>query len=101
MALEQLRHDPTMGVEELARTAGSAPAQFRRAFRRRTGLLPESTCRRIVSKRTHLLESTDLPVRVVAAQCGFTSTSHFIQFFKRAQGSSPAQYRQSTFNAHL
>jgi AraC-like DNA-binding protein len=102
MALKQLRHNPAMDVEELAEAAGFSAAQFRRAFRRCTGLSPRDYLKvhRLKTAR-HLLASTDLPVRVVAARCGFASTSHFIQFFKRAAGPSPAQYRQNTFNAHL
>jgi len=101
-ALEQLHHNPGMDVEELAQAAGFSAAQFRRAFRRCTGLSPRDYLQghRLKIAR-YLLEGTDLPVRAVAARCGFASTSHFIQFFKRAQNTTPAHYRQTTFNAHL
>lgn len=40
-----------------------------------------------------LLNSTTLPVHVVAAGCGFTDVNYFIKIFKRIHGVSPKQYR--------
>ncbi|MGP8311509.1 helix-turn-helix transcriptional regulator [Enterocloster aldenensis] len=40
-----------------------------------------------------LLNSTTLPVHVVAAGCGYTDVNYFIKIFKRIHGISPKQYR--------
>lgn len=40
-----------------------------------------------------LLRHTDLPVAVIAEQCGFTSPFHFSRLFKESRGLSPREYR--------
>ena len=40
-----------------------------------------------------LLNSTTLPIHVVANGCGYTDVNYFIKIFKRIHGISPKQYR--------
>lgn len=40
-----------------------------------------------------LLNSTTLPIHVVAAGCGYADVNYFIKIFKRINGISPKQYR--------
>lgn len=96
-SLKQMRETPQTSVEELAHHAGFSSAQFRRRFHAATGTTPKEYLSRIrVEKARFLLETTDLPVRVVAAQCGFSSVPHFIQMFEQKTGWSPARYRSSS-----
>ena len=41
-----------------------------------------------------LLESTDLPVAEVAAQCGYANVGHFIRTFSKTAKATPLQYRK-------
>lgn len=41
----------------------------------------------------HLLEVTDLPVKVIARAVGYDSRSHFSRAFRRSHGADPSQYR--------
>ena len=41
----------------------------------------------------HMLESTVLSVDLIAEQCGYSSTSYFIQSFKKKYGITPQTYR--------
>lgn len=40
-----------------------------------------------------LLNSTTIPIQVVAASCGYSDLNYFIKLFKRENGISPKQYR--------
>ena len=40
-----------------------------------------------------MLLQTDLPVKVVAIECGFRNGKHFMTFFKKRKGVSPGAYR--------
>jgi len=44
-------------------------------------------------KAEHMLVETNNPVAQIAAQCGFCSTSYFINNFKKKNGVSPLKYR--------
>ena len=95
--LRRIEDDPSVGVAALAREAGFSPAQFRRSFGEHIGVAPRTYLinhRLEVARR--LLEQSDLPVGTIAAQCGFSSSSHFIHLFKRSVGLAPLQYRQSS-----
>ena len=48
-----------------------------------------------LSRAARLLETTDLPVKSVAARVGFSSRSHFSRAFKAAMHLEPAAYRAS------
>ncbi|NYD42515.1 GlxA family transcriptional regulator [Nocardioides panaciterrulae] len=95
-ALEHL--DRPLGVEELAEQAVMSRRTFTRQFRRRTGtsahqwLLQQRT---ILAQR--LLETTDLPVELVAGRSGFGSAVTLRTHFQRTLGTSPRDYR-ATFS---
>lgn len=58
------------------------PGQHRRRLKERIG----------AARR--LLLTTDTPIADIAAECGFSSQSHFNDSFKKQTGRSPAQYRK-------
>ncbi|WP_285686327.1 helix-turn-helix domain-containing protein [Actinoplanes sp. NBRC 103695] len=93
-AMERLGE--TVTLEELAGHARMSVRTFTRRFRSETGLSP---ARWLLQQRvTHarlLLESTDLPVDVVARRTGLGSASALRQHLHAAIGVSPTAYRRT------
>ncbi len=46
-----------------------------------------------ISHSLFLLNSTQMPIHIVAANCGYNDINYFIKLFKRLNGISPKQYR--------
>ncbi|MGS0688729.1 GlxA family transcriptional regulator [Nakamurella sp. GG22] len=91
-----LRHlaEP-LPVERLAQVAHMSRRTFIRAFHAFTGVTPAVWVRRQrLDEARQLLESTDLPIDQVAANCGFGSTVTMRQRFAAAFDTSPAEYRR-------
>ncbi len=55
---------------------------------------------RVGQIKTLLLNTTD-PLQVVAQKCGFEDYKHFLKFFKRNQGVTPTEFRNTYYNFHL
>jgi transcriptional regulator GlxA family with amidase domain len=95
-ALEHL--DEPLGVEQLAARAVMSRRTFTRQFRQRTGT---SAHQWLLQQRTllaqRLLETTDLPVEMVARRSGFGSAVTLRTHFQRTLGTSPRDYR-ATFS---
>lgn len=47
-----------------------------------------------LQRACQLLESSELAVKAIAAMVGYRDTSHFIRCFRRATGSTPADFRK-------
>jgi len=84
-----------LSVAALAERAAMSPRNFARAFRRELGATPASYVERLRVElaRSHL-ESSDLPIEVVATQCGFGTVETLRRAFQRRVGTSPGQYRE-------
>jgi AraC-like DNA-binding protein len=84
-----------LGVSEAARLARVSPAAFSRFFRRESGkpfsrYVNDVRCGEACVK----LRQSRKPIPIVAAECGFTSISHFNRQFRQRLGLTPRQYRQ-------
>lgn len=94
VGLMQRHVEETISIAEIARRTGKSPRQLERLFLR---YLDMSPARYYVSLRIdharELLLYSDRPILEVAIAAGFTSTSHFAQWFKRLQGVRPSQLR--------
>ena len=96
-AEEHLREEIT--VESLARVASMSPRNFARSFRKFAGETPAAWLRILrLRKAEELLETTDLPIAVIAEDTGFQSPVTFRQAFQTAKAVSPQSYRK-TFRA--
>lgn len=102
LAAWQERHakdlmDASLGISlaDLARECGLSVSQFRRAFRKTTGVAPHQwlLARRVERARILLVQS-DLPLAEIALACGFASQSHFNSTLKRLTGISPGRLRR-------
>lgn len=92
-ALEHL--DGDLNVDQLAAIAHMSRRSFIRAFRDSTGATPAAWVRsRRLDEARRLLETTDMPIDRVAAECGFGSGVTFRQNFASAFGSTPSSYRR-------
>jgi AraC family transcriptional activator FtrA len=93
-ALEHL--DEPLSVEDLARRALMSPRTFARRFRSATGTTPlQWLLRQRIALSQRLLETTELPVEIIATRCGFGSATALRVHFRRATGTTPLLYRRT------
>jgi transcriptional regulator GlxA family with amidase domain len=92
--------DEPLPVAELAARAVMSPRTFARRFRAATGTTPH---RWLLDQRLRraeeLLESTDLPVDLVAGRSGFGSGDTLRHHFTQRRGVAPATYRRTFHTA--
>ncbi|HLY64671.1 MAG TPA: helix-turn-helix domain-containing protein [Chloroflexota bacterium] len=83
-------------VEELARRQAMSPRTFVRRFAAVTGSTPHRwvLCQRLL-RAQQVLETTDLPVELVADHCGLGSAATLRQLFHRQLSTSPQAYRRT------
>lgn len=90
---ERIAH--AISLEELASIAGYSPSRFLLLFRNSTGYSPHQYIMRVrLEKARDLLTRTDLALKYVAQDCGFSDQSHLIRLFKRHTGMTPHQFRK-------
>jgi transcriptional regulator GlxA family with amidase domain len=82
-------------VPRLAEAAGMSPRGFARHYRAAMGLTPARALeRQRVEAARRLLAETALPVKRIAARCGFGSEETLRRSFLRHVAVAPASYRQ-------
>jgi AraC-like DNA-binding protein len=47
-----------------------------------------------LTNATELIRLTDLPIKTIAAQCGYPNQFYFSQAFKKCYGLSPQEWRK-------
>jgi transcriptional regulator GlxA family with amidase domain len=83
-------------VADLAARCAMSPRTFARRFVASTGTTPyQWVARERVRLAQRLLETTGLPVDVIARSCGLGSAANFRKQFGRALATSPRAYRQA------
>ncbi|MGH9137777.1 MAG: helix-turn-helix domain-containing protein, partial [Acidimicrobiales bacterium] len=93
-ALEHL--DQPLSVEVMARRTLLSPRTFARRFRHVTGTTPlQWLLRQRILHAQRLLEGTELPIELVASQCGFGTATALRVHFRRATGTTPTAYRRA------
>lgn len=85
-----------IGVQELANVAQMSRHHFSRVFKQHLGISPALWInqQRIQLACTLLLEGTH-SMQQITDLCGFSDVNYFGKVFKRIQGMSPGQYRDS------
>ena len=80
---------------ELAELAGVSESHFRRIFLDAVGLPAHRYIlgRRLAQARK-LLVMSDIPISVIADECGFYSQSHLTKCFQATHAIAPAAYRR-------
>lgn len=85
-----------LSVEDLAGRAAMSARTFARRFQAATGTTPHRWLQaQRVRLAQRLLETTDLPVEVVAAQSGLSTAGNLRKHFGRLVHTSPQAYRQA------
>ena len=83
-------------VAELLRHAEVSRTSLERSFRRHLDRTPLEEIRRArIAQARQLLLATDLPLKTVAARCGYAAPSRLIEAFLREVGCTPTQFRES------
>ncbi len=83
-------------VEVLAERAGMSSRNFSRLYSRQMGVTPAKAVEAIRTEAARdILETTNLGMKTVAAQCGFNDEERMRRAFTRMLGVSPSDYRQS------
>ena len=82
-------------VERLAEQAGMSPRTFARIYAAKMGVTPARMVERIrVEAVRRSLEETKLPIKQIAASCGFGQEERLRRAFARQVGTTPVEYRQ-------
>ncbi len=83
-------------LEDLAKIAHLNPNHLVRQFKNTYGVSPISYLIKIrMDYAKKLLVESNLPIKMVAAYCGYSDPSFFTSYFKKSFNMSPATYRQS------
>jgi AraC family transcriptional regulator, transcriptional activator FtrA len=83
-------------VEDLAARAAMSPRTFARRFLASTGTTPYRwLLRQRIQLAQRLLETTDLPIDLVAGASGFSTAANLRKHFSRAVRTSPQAYRRT------
>ena len=82
-------------LENLAAEAGISKFHFARVFREMTGATPHAYILQVrIEAARCLLTGTDLRVKQIAAQTGFSNVDAFSTAFTRRQGVTPSEFRR-------
>lgn len=82
-------------VAAMVAEAGLPERTFVRRFRAATGYTPLEWVQTLrLEEAKHLLETTDMPVELIAVEVGYEDSNFFRRLFKRMVGITPARYRQ-------
>jgi transcriptional regulator GlxA family with amidase domain len=82
-------------VERLAEQAGMSPRTFARIYAAKVGSTPARMVEKIrIEAVRRCLEETDMPIKRIAAVCGFAQEERLRRAFARQVGTTPADYRR-------
>jgi AraC-like DNA-binding protein/mannose-6-phosphate isomerase-like protein (cupin superfamily) len=94
--IEQNLHRPEYSVAEMARETHLSEVQFRKIFRRITGLSPlRFVQRRRIERACNLLHTSTESVSSIAEVSGFCDSPFFHRVFKSWTGMTPGAYRKA------
>ena len=83
-----------IALEDLARLAGLSSYHFSRKFKADLGIAPHAyVLSRRIDRAKSLLNNSRLPLKLVAAECGFTDQSHLSRVFRKFLGVTPNNFR--------
>lgn len=85
-------------LEDIAKAVNLSPVYFHKKFKTAKGISPhEYLCEKRIERAKFLLLSGDKQLTEIAFECGFSSSSYFICFFKEKTGMTPKKFREENF----
>jgi AraC family transcriptional regulator len=88
--------DAPLGLDQLAYVAGVSTWHFLRQFRARFHCPPHAyVIERRIDRAKRLLQRGTMPIKQIAAACGFSDQAHMTRLFRRHLGVTPAAVRSS------
>lgn len=91
---ENLAED--ISLDQVAQAAGVSPFYFCKLFKEATGLtFTDYVARARVEQTKQLMHNAQVRVSEAAYEAGFQSLSQFNRVFRRIEGCSPSEYRES------
>jgi AraC-like DNA-binding protein/mannose-6-phosphate isomerase-like protein (cupin superfamily) len=103
-ACAAMRREDNMrtGVRGLLELAGVSPAHLSRSMREHYGTTPTAFVNDLrLEHAAALLATTNQPLALIAARCGFASQSYFSRCFSAAHGISPREFRRNAQRAFV
>lgn len=89
--------DREISLADLASVVRLSVFHFTRKFRAEFGCPPHAyVMRKRIDRAKQQLARRDVPLKVVAANCGFSDQSHMTRLFRRLLDITPAEYRRTT-----
>lgn len=83
-----------LDVGSLAKAAGMSRHHFSRIFHASEGMSPGQYLTRFkLRKAVTCLETTDMPIKQLAIECGYRDANYFAKAFGKAYGLSPGDFR--------
>lgn len=84
-----------LDLKALSGAVGLTSCVFARQFRRSFGAPPYAfvVARRLARAR-QLLAATEVPIKAIAAECGFSDQAHLTRMFSHRFGETPAGFRR-------
>ena len=90
----QLLIDVNIGI-------GVSNAYLSALYKKITGVnIGDTISEKRISHACQLLRDTDLPLKDICLQCGFSNQYYFSSCFKKKMGCSPSQYRTDSESSH-
>ncbi len=88
--------------EEIAKAVYLTPGHLSKVFRRETGIsLNQYINDKRLQQAKALLANSAMDISEVAIRSGFSSSSYFITYFRKATGETPGEYRENRSGAPL
>ncbi len=92
----EAHYGETLTLDILADVAGMNARYFCKVFSSLTHTTPMNYVNFYrIEQATFLLDSTELPITAIAADCGFWESSYFAKVFKKFKGTTPQQHRRA------
>ena len=85
-------------IEALSKLIYKCPSQAIRIFKKHYNVTPytyHSSVR--IREASRLLETTDLPIKDIAFQLGYSDEHYFSASFKKQMGITPSEFRRKSF----
>ncbi len=92
--IDQNYSDNNLGLDDLSKYIGVSSAYLSALYKKVTGVnIGDTISEKRISHACRLLKETDLPLKDISLQCGFSNQYYFSSCFKKKTGCSPSQYR--------